>query len=967
MNKNDSKKSHISLNLDVYHDLFLRNNNGVYIAEVIYDNIDNPIDYRYLDCNVQFETMIGIKKKEIIGKTYNQIVPDDPESGWSECFKRVIKTKKPENYTFYSKIYDKYFDTYAFVTYNNYFAVILSDITEKKKAEIEREQFLRFFNISTDLMVIIDSKGNFRKINKSCIDKLGYNKDEILEKTFFNLVVPADKKITKIKLNELLSTGRTASFNNRFICKSEKIIWLSWNAVYSSEENLIYASARDISENKHIEEVLYKHQKNLEKTVEDRTLKLNKINIDLINQVKQREQAEMLAKESEERISTIFNNTNDLLILFEVCSDGEFRFSEANNAYMNALKYYNSDISREKLHGITIKEMALNVLKTTVKQYEITIAHYKKVARNKKIIKYTEDLEILGKNYCAEIALVPIMDSKNKVKYILYNSHDISELINTLEALKQNEERLQLVIEGANLGLWELNIKTNLAVLSDRALSMINYSKNDIEIVSSRWNSFIHPDDKDRTLKEISKLKQGKTSFYKCEHRLLVKNKKWKWYLSQGKIIERDTKGKPLKAAGIIMEINERKKIENELIRKNDEYLVINEELTESIEKIQKINIELENAKRIAEENENKFYELFQLSPTALSISTIEDGEIIEINENFTKIFGFSKKICVNKHSLKLNMWVDVNQRNELAKKLVKEGHFYGKEIKLRNKKGDIVEIEASATCVKMNNKTVVLTSFVDITGRKKTEIELKKAKEKAEESDRLKSAFLMNMSHEIRTPMNAILGFIDLLNEPNLATEERSSYLDIVNQSGMRLLNTINDIIEISKIEAGDINLIYEKINIADLMQYYLEFFKLQNNEKGLELILNQGIKADSVIIVSDKKKIDGILTNLIRNAIKFTNKGKIEIRSEVKNNNLIFSVIDTGKGIPVNKQKIIFERFVQADSTWIREHEGSGLGLSIVKGYVDALKGKIELISEEGVGSTFKVTIPIQAQNEL
>ncbi len=239
-------------------------------------------------------------------------------------------------------------------------------------------------------------------------------------------------------------------------------------------------------------------------------------------------------------------------------------------------------------------------------------------------------------------------------------------------------------------------------------------------------------------------------------------------------------------------------------------------------------------------------------------------------------------------------------------------------------------------------------------------EEQLIKAKMNAEESDRLKSAFLMNMSHEIRTPMNGILGFLNLMAEQDISESKKNKYISIINKSGQRLLNTINDIIELSRIEAGESKITETPVNIDELLQFYYEFFKLQTDEKDLNFSINLALKANENIVLTDKEKLDSIITNLIRNAIKFTSEGKIEFGCYTENDKIVFYVEDSGRGIPKERQNAIFERFVQADLSANRNHEGSGLGLSIVKAYAQALNGSISLESESGKGSRFSVAIP-------
>jgi PAS domain S-box-containing protein len=233
-------------------------------------------------------------------------------------------------------------------------------------------------------------------------------------------------------------------------------------------------------------------------------------------------------------------------------------------------------------------------------------------------------------------------------------------------------------------------------------------------------------------------------------------------------------------------------------------------------------------------------------------------------------------------------------------------------------------------------------------------------AKEKAEQSEKLKMAFLANMSHEIRTPMNGILGFMELLKEPGLAEESRQEYIELVNISGQRLLTTINDIIEISKIESGEREIKIEQVNIESVMQFYYDFFKRETDSKGIYLKIGGQIAGDQAIILTDKHKIDSILTNLIKNAIKFTYQGGIEFGNYIEQQMLIFYVKDSGRGIASERQEAIFERFIQADTHFSRSYEGSGLGLAIAKAYVDALGGTIRVESEPYKGSIFRFSIP-------
>ncbi len=252
---------------------------------------------------------------------------------------------------------------------------------------------------------------------------------------------------------------------------------------------------------------------------------------------------------------------------------------------------------------------------------------------------------------------------------------------------------------------------------------------------------------------------------------------------------------------------------------------------------------------------------------------------------------------------------------------------------------------------------------------------ELLEAKEKAEESDRLKSAFLANMSHEIRTPMNGILGFAELLKEPGLSGDAQQVYIGIIQKSGERMLNIINEIVEISKIESGLMKLDIKGFNINEQIEYIYTFFIPEAKTKEIQLSYKNSLPFEKAKIKTDHEKLYAIIVNLVKNAIKYTKKGSIEFGYEViemmnpfsqLEMSIQFYVKDTGIGIQKDRQKAIFERFIQADIENRMAYQGAGLGLAISKSYVEMLGGKIWVESEESVGSTFYFTLPYDSITE-
>lgn len=246
---------------------------------------------------------------------------------------------------------------------------------------------------------------------------------------------------------------------------------------------------------------------------------------------------------------------------------------------------------------------------------------------------------------------------------------------------------------------------------------------------------------------------------------------------------------------------------------------------------------------------------------------------------------------------------------------------------------------------------------------QQKLEIEMeghKQAMIRAEESDRLKTIFMANMSHEIRTPMNGILGFAQLLREPHVEEEKRELFLKIIDESGHRMLNLINDIIDISQIESGQVQVVIKEVNVNDLFDSLLSAFTPEARREEIHLSLRKTLPHSHAIIRTDGEKIYAILVNLIKNAIKYSKSDVIELGYEKFDNLIKFFVKDSGIGIPMEKQLAIFDRFVKVDYSSTKE--GTGLGLAICKGHVELLEGEIWLESQIKKGTTFYFTIPLK-----
>lgn len=359
-------------------------------------------------------------------------------------------------------------------------------------------------------------------------------------------------------------------------------------------------------------------------------------------------------------------------------------------------------------------------------------------------------------------------------------------------------------------------------------------------------------------------------------------------------------------------------------------------------------------------DSEAKFRTAFDTVSDSIIISKLSDLKIVYANKDFLNKVGLEYKDVKGKSTLELKIWAKPEQRHDIVENIRKFGVINDYEADFFDKDEKIRIGLVNAASFDLSNEKHGIFIVRDITERKFQEKLLKIALEKAEESDRLKSAFLANMSHEIRTPMNGILGFAELLKTPNLSEKDRSLYISIIEKSGHRMLNLINDLIDISKVEAGIIKPHPKECDLNQIFRDLFFFFKPEADAKNIKLDYFTGLKDENSKVISDPKLLNSILINLIKNAIKYTDIGEIIFEYKLKNDFIEFHVKDTGIGIPNEKISSIFNRFVQADPENIAAKQGAGLGLAIAKAYVELLGGKINVVSEKNKGSDFYFTIP-------
>lgn len=358
-------------------------------------------------------------------------------------------------------------------------------------------------------------------------------------------------------------------------------------------------------------------------------------------------------------------------------------------------------------------------------------------------------------------------------------------------------------------------------------------------------------------------------------------------------------------------------------------------------------------------ENQAKFKALFENAPLAI-FRLDKDMYIVEANHRFKKMFGYSDADLEN--LTKSDLLVDP-ELGGLIVETVLETKEVNTEIMLKRKDGQAFIANLTLALLEEGFKDLSIEGIVeDVTQVAKARDELIKAKDKAIEADQLKSLFLANMSHEIRTPMNAIIGFTNMLREDDLTSEDKNSFIDVIQSNGNSLMTLIDSIVDFSKLETEQMTVSFGEFNLKLLFDSVFDYaYKmLVTEEKNQNIKLIKTIPDNPDIrIRSDRYRLNQVINHLIINAVKFTDKGEIEMGYKLIDNKLEIFVRDTGIGINKNKQKIIFERFAKVNSDKNRLYGGTGIGLTISKGLMKLMKGRIRVDSAPGEGSTFTLEL--------
>lgn len=894
--------------------------NGVQMAVAVID-VESDGTFRFFDFNPACIHLIGVDLDALRGKTLDDLAPYFPQesldsirsycqqcvaTGEAVQFEIGLSPAGQESWwlTNQAPLRDETGRVCRLV------ATSIS-ITERKQMELQlrqtTEELDRFFSVALDLLCIASMDGYFLRLNPAWERTLGYPLDELKSRQFLDFVHPDDLASTLDAIALLAENREIPVFVNRYRHQDGSYRWIEWRSIPIG--NLIYAAARDI-------------------TV--------------------RKQAEAALEEKQQQLNSLLNNIPHIAWL----KDRDGRFLAVNEPFALAC-----GLASAQIIGLTDLDIWPHELAVAYRQDDREVMASRQQKRVEEPL-----LTATGAEQWIETIKTPILNDRGEAIGTAGIAMDITQRKQTERTLQQlNEDLEQRVQERTQeLARSEQDLRTifnnvydailihdldgTILDMNDRALEVRQATRE--QLLGATIGDLSAPD---APLKQIPVILQqvqtGETMRFEWRERRFSDGSLFDVEISLRKV----TLGnRPVFIAGM-RDISDRKQAEQAL-----------------------------------RQSEQRYATLTAAVPVGI-YRTNAAGECLYVNERWCEIAGLTAAEAAG------TGWVRALHPDDRAMVaqawdyLVQTGETFRLEYRFQRPDGLATWVFGQAVQELDENGTIVgyVGTITDIRDRKQAEqalqqlnleleqrvsdrtLELQKAMEAAEAANRAKSTFLANMSHELRTPLNAILGFAQLLARDLTLEADKRQQLDIINRSGKHLLSLINDILEMSKIEAGRITFSPSCFDLHTLVDTLEEMFQIRASEKGLQL----QVELDPLLpryIETDENKLRQVLINLVGNAIKFTHAGSVQLRlSHQKTENLppslTFAVEDTGVGIDQTELDSLFEPFTQSKNRQIAQ-EGTGLGLAISRQFVQLMGGCLTVKSTPGIGSTFAFTIPVQ-----
>jgi PAS domain S-box-containing protein len=942
-----------------------------------------------IEWNPSIENITGLSKKEVINhKIWNiafKIFVHKDENAQNEYKQKIQKLLSGEDQSALNKIHEidihhttkNEIHTVQQIIFpiqtqkSTYYGSLTINITDKQLAEEKLRQNRAFYKLIlenvTDMISIIEPDGRFSYVSPSHQNILGYEVHELLNSDAFQFLHPEEVTSIKKIFNELNHRKEFESTEFRYRTKEGNYKYLegATKAIFHPDGSMkgILISSRDITnkvESRKREESYLKAYEFLTQT----SIELNNLN-----------QKKPIHQFILDKLNEILPETPKLLMNGDqqgtVLVSPELDLSLDGKTISSLFHTEPSAFLKKKLHSGNFeaidKRLLQDEFKLTDKQLALLNEHLE-----------IKDLQVLGftvnqKIFAFAIFLMPSKPDTHQ-RYQL-------EIFAKQASLSLQRKRIEQELrnsENFHRRITE-NMVDMIGITDDKGVfeyvspgyqKTLGFSKE--EMLGKSLFDFLHPGD---TFYLYNLLHEGfsVSDTALSEYRYRTKNGTYIWIESNGKKL----KDKNNATEGFIFasrDISDQKETMNNLrflSESGDSFLKIPNEkeiyqyigkkiakkyrkaivvITSYNEKEQTLPIEFVSG---IEDRLSSFIDMAGTHPLETEIKLINPENV-----------QFTRRLLTNDVRKNKNHFegIDLSLFNTLATKNdLKHTYYLG--LSLDQKSFGSILIYYKNGNIKSDKKTLEAFANQASTAlfRKNMELELHEAKKKAEESDQLKSAFLANMSHEIRTPMNGILGFSQLLRNTNPNKDKQTLYLNqIINQS-KQLLTLINDIIDISKIEAGQIQIVEQEVHLNRLMEEVYELFERANNQQ-INFKVHYGIPGEKCPVKTDEHRLKQVLNNLLNNAFKFTENGHISFGYELReDNNLQFYVEDTGPGIASDQQRLIFDRFQQAKDS-IKKPGGTGLGLTISKEIVEMMGGSIWLESEPEKGTCFYFTLPFK-----
>lgn len=904
----------------------------------------------------------------------------------------------------------------------------ITDITDKKKADEGMIMSDRIFFHSLDMICIAGFDGYLKILNPAWKKTLGWELAELQSKPWIDFVHPDDRIKTINIFNHLMDGAEVFQFENRYLCKDGSIKWISWNAHPYTDESIMFALARDVSEKKQIEQDLFENRERYKvfiNSINDlaylkdenlRYLIINKANANFFN----RKEEDIIGKTDSELLTKLHADICTKSDIAALKSNSIIITEETINNKIYETRKFRVPLSDKGIYGvgayireITQQKIAEEQLIKSEDRFR-AISEYAQnaiciVNENGKITWGNRALEKLGGFQLEDVYKAPsflqfiadesqdfvlnnFMSFVHKTDYLKYyqfyfirsdgqkrlcekymtdftdiDGHrnlaismiDITESDKTSKILRiqYNIARATVMSEDLN-DLFDI-VRHELSSLIDTSNFIIAYYNEQTKFLNRVYGvdqqQYIEEWSAENSLSGIV-VKNAKSLILKKDEILKMAEK------NAIKLIGKRAEiwvGIPLvtkkKAFGVII---------LQSYNKQHTYNQQSVEILEIIASQLSLFIERKNLQQTA----LQLLKGVENSPVCTIITDI-NGKSQYINPMYTEVTGYKKEEVIGK---KTNMFDnELNSKEtyeELWKTILSKKEWSGELLCIRkNKEKYWAFFNISPILDKSDNISHFIILKSDITEDKKMLEDLIIAKEKAIESDRLKTAFLHSISHEIRTPMNGIMGFSELLTDPSTLEDEKEHYASIISNSCQQLLSVITDMINIAAIEAGQEKVSSQIFSVRNEMENLYEQFSLITKKNNLNLIFCFDLASNEDSIQADKRKVLQVLSNLLTNAVKYTPTGFIKFGCKRFDDSIEFFVEDSGIGIEEKYHHCVFDRFRQIENPLTHKSGGTGLGLAISKAYVELMGGQISLTSEPNKGSNFKFTIPFIPNHEM